>query len=85
MSNSEQEVPQRESLGPTVVELIVCAGFAILLALPGGLQDYATAGLAGLLGRIVGSFLVVLALLFVAKLIWRLVSSLVRRARGARA
>ena len=85
MSQSEQEVPRRKSLGPTVVELIVCPGFAILLGLPGGLQDYAMGGLAGLFGRIVGGFLVVLALLFMAKVMWRGVSYLVRRVRGVRA
>jgi hypothetical protein len=72
MSESEQEVAQRKSQRLTVVELIVCAGFAILLALPSGLRDYTTGGLAGLFGRIVGTFLVLLALLFVARLIWRL-------------
>jgi hypothetical protein len=39
MNKSEQEVPQRKSLSPTLVELIVCAGFALLL---GYLAAYGT-------------------------------------------
>jgi hypothetical protein len=71
-----------KGLNPTGVELVVCivlgvlVGFSTSTSQPGG-------GIAGLLGRMVGSFLVFLLLLLFFKAIWRFGMYLVGRIRKA--
>jgi hypothetical protein len=72
----------RKSLNPTGVELLICIALGILVGLststsqPGG-------GIAGLLGRMVGSFLAVLLFVLFLKLIWRFGVFVVGKIRGA--
>jgi hypothetical protein len=72
----------RKGLNRTGVELVIClvlgvlVGFSTSTIKPGG-------GIAGLLGRMVGSFLVFLILLLFFKAIWRFGAYLVAKIRGA--